>query len=213
MDSSNRTVSSVSRRAGLFALTGACAVVLGVFAGCNTGPRGPVTVPLEFRPNHADPITGTIPAVDVKVYLEPVNDKRDNKEEIGRNVEEATPVSVYAGGDKPPTEFVQDVLETELKKFGIDLTDAPEAADRIIVLDLTRFWCEEDDNYTAEASGTAQVRDKGGRVLWRGNVAGDGTNFGNSLKPVNYTEALSDATRRLVGTLLTNPGFQQSLTR
>jgi hypothetical protein len=213
MTSVNRISSSLSRRAGLLALTGAFAAMLGVFGGCNTGPKGPVTVPLEFRPNHADPITGTIPAVDVKVHLAPVNDKRDNKDQIGQNVEDATPVPVYAGAEKPPTQFVQDVLETELKKFGIELTDAADAADRVITLDLTRFWCEEGGQYKAEASGVAQVKDKGGRSLWRGNVAGDGTNYGNSLKPVNYTEALSDATRRLVQSLLTNPGFQQALTR
>ena len=203
----------ISHRLSCFALSTAFAALLGFSVGCGGGARGPVNVPLQFRPAHAEPLTGTITASDVKVNLAPINDKRDNKEQIGTNVENATPVPIYATAEKSPTDFVHGVLEQELKKFGVELTDAPEAADRVISIDLTRFWVEEGNNYKAEVSGLAQVKDKGGRVRWKGPVAGDGTTFGNSLKPENYNEVLSDATRRLVGSLLSNPKFQESLSR
>jgi hypothetical protein len=203
----------MSDRLGLLALTTAFAALLGLSVGCGGGASGPVNVPLQFRPAHADPITGTITAGDVKVHLAPINDKRDNKDQIGTNVENATPVPVYAASGKTPTEFVHDVLETELKKFGVETADAPEAADRIISIDLTHFWVEEGSNYKAEVNGLAQVKDKGGRVRWKGPIGGNGETFGNSLKPENYNEALSDATRRLVGSLLNNPKFQESLSR
>jgi len=213
MLSSNRSPSVVSRRVSMLGLAGAFAMLFGVSTACSTGPKGPVTVPLEFRPNHAEPLTGTITAADVKVFVEPVNDKRDNKEQIGTNVEDETPVPVYAGSGKAPTDFVHDVLAEELKNFGVELTEAAEAADRIISLDLTRFWIEEGNNYKAEVKGIAQVRDKGGRVVWKGPVGGQGTTFGRSLSPTNYNESISDATRRLVGSLLANPQFQNALAR
>jgi hypothetical protein len=210
----NRIAYVVSRRVGLLALGGAFAVLLGLSSGCNTGGGGPVNVPLEFRPTHAEPISGTITATDVKVHLEPVVDKRQNKDQIGQNVEDEAkpPVPVYSSG-KSPAEFVHDVLETELKSFGIELTEAAEAADRIVTVDLTKFWAEEGNNYNAEVSGVAQVRDKGGRVKWKGPIGGNGKTFGRSLSPTNYNECLSDATRRTVGALLNNPKFQEALAR
>ena len=210
----NRIASPVAARLGRLALAAAFAALLGLYSGCGMmgGPKGPVSVPLEFRPK-ADALTGTISATDVRAYLEPVNDKRDNKDRVGENVEDEVPVPVYAGGDTSPTDFVGNVIEQELKNFGVEFTDAPEAADRIITLDLNRFWVREDNNYQAEVRGVVTVKDKGGRVLWRGNVGGEGRTYGRSLNPINYNEAFSDATRGLVGSMLAQPKFQESLTR
>ena len=185
---------------------------LAFFAGCNTGPQGPLTVPLEFRPSRADAISTPIAAVDVKVFIAPLKDKRENKDQIGENVEEETPVPVL-NGDKSPTDFVHEVLETELKDSGLEMTDAAEAADRVIELDLTKFWVREESSYRAEVQVIAVVRDKGGSVKFKERIAGDGSTGGRSLNPENYQESLSDATRRVVGALLNNPKFQAALTR
>ena len=209
----NRYASRVSRRLSLFALGGAFATLLGVFAGCNTGPKGPLTVPLQFRPGHSEPLTGSLPATDAKVHVEAVKDKRANKEEIGRNIEDETPVPVYAGADKAPAEFVREVLTEELQKFGIQMADAPEAADRIIAIDLNKFYVEESNNYRGEVAAIATVTDKGGRVRWKGPIGGEGKTFGRSLSPTNYNEAFSDATRRTVGSLVNNPKFAEAITK
>ena len=212
--SRNRIVAGISRRFGRVFLAGAFAAVVGAFAGCSTGgSSGPVNVPLTFRPGNAAAIGGTISASDVKVHLVPVEDKRDNKEQIGQNVEnEGAPVPVYAS-DKTPMEFYQNVIEGELKNFGLELVEAPEAADRIVAIELNRFWVEEGNNYRGDVQATAQVSDKGGRVLWKGKIPGDGKTFGRSRNPANYNLVLSDATRRSVAALVNNPGFQQALTR
>jgi hypothetical protein len=204
------------RRVSRVVLTGAFAALLGVYTGCGGGGGGgPVSVPLQYRPTHAEPLTGTsINAADVKVHLAQVVDKRQDKETIGQNVEDddKAPVPVYAA-DTTPGEFVRQVMEDELKNFGVELVDAPEAADRIIAIDLNKFWCEEGNNYRAEVRGTAEVRNKGGSSLWKGPIGGDGRTFGRSLSPTNYNEALSDATRRTVGSLIGNPGFAKALQR
>jgi hypothetical protein len=196
----------------MFALGGAVFSLLGIFGGCNMGPKGPVTVPMEFRPEHSEPLSGSLNAGDVKVYLAPATDKRAEKDTIGKNIESSTPVPIYSSGKTPP-EFVHDVLENSLKDFGAQMADAPEAADRVISLELTRFFVEESNNYKAEVKAQVEVKDKGGRSLYRGQIAGDGTTFGRSLSAENYQQTLSDATRRAVGNLFAQPKFQEALSR
>src|SRR4051812_36273600 len=210
--SASRFASQVSRRVSLLAFAGAVAALLGLSSGCNQGGGGPVTVPMEFRPEHSDPLTGSLNAGDVKVYLDPVADRRDDKETIGKNIEGSTPVPVFSSGKTPP-EFVHDVLADELKHFGVDMVEAPEAADRIITVDLTRFFVEESNNYKAEVKATASVKDKGGRQLYKGQIGGDGKTFGRSLNPANYQQTLSDATRRTIGSLFSQAKFQEAIAR
>src|SRR5688572_5105748 len=116
------------RRISLFTLFAAFASLACLQTACNPNPKGPITVPLEYRPQRSEPITGSLPEGDVRVHLETVTDKRPDQELIGRNVEDDTPLPVSASG-KSPAEFVHDVLKTELEKFGVQLVDAPEAAD------------------------------------------------------------------------------------
>ena len=212
--SAKSNTAGVSRRAGM-GFVGALAtlMLLGAGVGCNKGGGGPLTVPLAYTPNRADPISGTLSAGDVTVHLAPIEDKRDNKDAIGENREGATPVPVYAG-EKTPADFVHEQLEKQLKDFGANLVDAPEAADRVIAIELRKFWAEEAPSYRGEVIIAAEVRDKGGRRLWgKEIVAGQGDNTGRSLSVVNYNETLSDATRRMMGTLLGNPAFMKALTR
>jgi hypothetical protein len=196
----------------MFTLGAAFLALLGVHSGCNQGGGGPVTVPMEYRPEHSDPLSGSLNAGDVKVYLAPATDKRTEKDTIGKNVEGSTPVPIYSEGKTPP-EFFHDVLSDELKNFGVQMADAPETADRTISLDLTRFFVEESSNYRAEVKATVEVKDKGGRSLYRGQIAGDGKTFGRSLNKENYQQTLSDATRRAIGNLFAQPKFQEALTR
>jgi hypothetical protein len=210
--SPNRIASFVSRRAGLLALAGAFAALLGVSVGCNKGGGGPVTVPLEFRPEHSDPLTGSLNAGDVRVYVEPTVDKRPEKDTIGKNIENTTPVPIYSSG-KTPGEFVHDVLENSLKDFGVNVVEAPETADRLITIELTQFFVEESNNYRGEVKATVIVKDKGGRQLYRGQIGGDGKTFGRSLNKENYQQVLSDATRRMIGTLFDQQKFKDALVR
>jgi hypothetical protein len=184
----------------------------GVQSGCNQGGGGPMTVPLEFRPEHSDPLSGSLNAGDVKVFLAPATDKRAEKDTIGKNIEGSTPVPIYSSGKTPP-EFVHDVLQDELKDFGVQMADAPETADRVISLDLTRFFVEESNNYNAEVKAQVEVKDKGGRSLYRGQIAGDGKTFGRSLSKENYQQTLSDATRRAIGNLFAQKPFQDAIQR
>lgn len=205
-----------ARAAGAVAVSITAAMTLVLLAGCsNSAPAGggPVVVPLAYTPEHArDNIRafpGEVP--QTRVFVGSFEDKRDaGANAIGQNVEHQNPVRILAGS--PPAEFVRQTLATQLRRAGLTLTDDPTQADRVISGDLTRFWVEESNNYQAEVGATIRVTDRGGQSRWQGAVVGQGENFGRSLSPENYREALSDAMVRLTyDNLLNNPGFENAL--
>ena len=199
-----------SRRGLLRGLSVACvaALVLGA-AGC--GPKkSSVSVPLKFRPTtqmKMGGFAGDIP--DTTVHVGAVNDVRDNKEQIGENLEDKTPKPVFAASE--PTEFVQTTLNDLMSKAGLKLSADQAAADRVLVSDLHRYWTQETNTYEAEVRATITVNDKGGRQLWRGTINGTAERFGRSLSAENYQEVFSDAMVDLVQNLLNNTGFRASL--
>lgn len=203
----NPSESIRSRRCGMIAFPGLLVALLAFGGACKTGPKGPLSVPLAFTPNNAEPLSGSLASGDVKVYVRPIEDNRENAELIGENREDAAPVPVYATG-KTPAEFVHEVLETELRNLGADLVDAPDAADRVIALELRKFFVEETPNYRGEVIAGAEVTDRSGKRVWgKEVVAGQGGNFGRSLSIENYNQTYSDATREMIRRLVGNPSF------
>ena len=211
--SANLSKSTRSRRSGMTAFTGLLVALVAFGGACKTGPKGPLSVPLTFTPNNAEPLSASLASGDVKVYVRPVEDKRENAEQIGENREGAAPVPVYASG-KTPAEFVHEVMETELRSLGADLADAPDAADRVIVLELRKFFVEESPRYRGEVIAGAEVTDNRGKRLWgKEVVAGQGGNFGRSLSIENYNQTYSDATREMIRRLVGNPSFVKALAK
>lgn len=202
--------SILSRRALLRAPAAVCVVVLALGAvGCGKKVNS-VTVPLKFRPTSQldmNAFAGDLP--DAILHIGTVNDVRDNKEQVGENVEESTPVPVFAAIE--PTEFIHDTMRDLLTKAGLKVTEDQGQADRILVTDAHRFWTKESNTYEAEVRATITVNDRSGRQLWKGMVNGTAERFGRSLKAENYQEVFSDATVNMVQGLLNNPGFRAAL--
>jgi hypothetical protein len=188
------------------------AVVIG---GCsNSAPAGggPVVVPLSYTPEHATDSIRAYPGAvpPTRIFVGRFEDKRDRMDGIGENVEHANPVQIVAGSD--PAEFFRQTLATQLRRAGLNVTEDPAQADRIITGDLTRFWVEESNNYQGEVAAQIRVADRSGAVRWEGAAVGHGENFGRSLSAENYRQTLSDAMVRLTyDSLLNNPDFQNAL--
>ena len=204
--------SLVPRRLVLRGLSLVCVAVLtlgAVGCGANSKKASP-TVNLKFRPTSQmkmGTFAGDLP--DTTVHVGQVTDARDNKDQIGENVEEKAPVAVFAGSE--PTEFVQQTLNDLLSRAGLKTNAGQDQADRVLAADLHRFWTQESNTYEAEVRATVTVNDKGGRQLWKGTINGTAERFGKSLSPENYQEVFSDAMVNMVQDLLNNPGFRASL--
>ena len=170
-----------------------------------------VAVPLRFRPTsqlNMNTFAGALP--QSTVHVAPVADARDNRDQIGENLENRKPIPIYAQGAEPMT-FVHDVMHDLMTRAGITVTGDGAAAERIVVTDLHRFWTQETNTYEAEVRATIAVQDRGGRQLWKGTVNGTAERFGRSLKAENYQEVFSDAMIDLVEGLLNNAGFRAAI--
>ena len=186
------------------------AALLTALAAVGCAPPKQVTVPLFLRPKNAfnnNAFSAELPRG--KIYVAPIRDKRPNPEQIGQNLEKTAPVPVYPSGS--PTEFVRNTIAQQFTAMGFQVVDSPSQADRIVQGDLTQFWVQETNTFAGDVRAVIEVRDRTGRQLWSGAVAGEGSTFGRSYNPENYQEAFSDATLRMVEALLSNKGFQQAL--
>jgi hypothetical protein len=184
------------------------AVVLGA-GGCRKPSS--VAVPLKFRPTsqlNMNTFAGSLP--ESSAHVGPVADARDNRDQVGENLENTRPIPVFAQGTEP-TLFVQNALRDLMSRSGVKVTEDRAAADRVLVTDLHRFWTQETSTYESEVRATVTVQDRGGRQLWKGTVNGTAERFGRSLKAENYQEVFSDAMVNMVEGLLNNPGFRAAL--
>ena len=186
----------------------ASAMLAGLGVGCKAPTQ--VTVPLIMRPKNAfntNTISTDIP--QARIFIAPFTDRRQNPQQIGQNLEKSAPVPVYPSGSPP--EFVQQAVAQQFGALGFTVVDSQSQADRVVRGELTNFWVQETNTFAGDVRAVVEVRDRGGSVLWKGAVGGEGSTFGRSYSPVNYQEAFSDATLRMVEALLKNPAFQKAL--
>ena len=199
-----------SRSTPRVALVALAAVLLAGAGGCGKKASS-VTVPMKFRPTsqmNMNTFAGELP--ESTVFVAPVTDARDRKDQVGENLEDKNPVPVFASGTEP-TEFVRGVMNSLLTRAGLQVGQDQGQADRVLITDLHHFWTKETNTYEAEVRATVTVQDGGGRQLWKGTVNGTAERFGRSLKAENYQEVFSDATLEMIEGLLNNPGFRAAL--
>jgi hypothetical protein len=174
--------------------------------GC--GGKGPVDVELEYRPTDlAGAYNGA--ALVSPVYVE-VQDKRQVKDDIGKNIEGSIPIRVFTADD--PAAFVKQVMVERLRAAGTTVTEDRKEAKRSIVATLDKFWCNESDKYRTQVETTVQVLGAGGEPLSKGVVTGTNTRFGRSRSDENYQESFSDATLDMVEHLLSSVDFRNAMT-
>jgi hypothetical protein len=186
-------------------------VVLALGAGgCFKKPSS-VVVPMKFRPTsqlNMNTFAGQLP--ELRVHVGEFTDARDNREQVGENLENKNPIPIHASGIEP-TQFVRDAMRDLMRKSGVPVSDDPAAADRVIAGDLQRFWTQETNTYESEIRVAVTVRDRGGRQVWTGVFNGSAERFGRSLKAENYQEVFSDAMVNMVEGMLNNAGFRDAM--
>ncbi len=191
------------------------ALVTAFVGGCRRGPitaengssaglrprtgRPPVTVPLHYRPTQTR--SGVYAPVRASVFVQAL-DERAQKDAIGQNTEKSEAVSVVT--EDEPADFVKGVVVRQLQSLGAAVTNRQAGSSAQLVLRLTNFWVNETNRYNAEVTMLAQVLDAKGQKRWEGVVTGSGSNFGRSLKVVNYQETFSNAAMQAADKLLSD---------
>lgn len=188
------------------------AMVLGV-GGCGPNGAGADRIGLSYTPTASDIGTsrfaGVVPS-DVKLYVDPVNDARADKDTIGQDAEDRNPPIIYKSPDSP-TEFVRTGVMRELSNAGINVVSDRSAATRILDLDLTRFNCEIHGLFHSEVTANAQIKDPNGRTLWEGRVRGYDEHFGRNSNLENVREGLSNAVGKVAVDLLSIDGAVKAM--
>jgi len=201
---------------GTFASLGAEKDIKAKASRKNNNPKksGELYVPLVPKPTDVS-YSGEVPLQPATIFLEKVADDRENKAQIGQNIEDEDkpPIKVLADEGDGPTEFVQKLAAKQFHDLGLPLAGEAASAQRLVSLKLTRFWAEEAPSYHGIVRVAAEVKDAAGKVLWRGALVGENKRFGRSLKPENYRETLTDATQSTVNKMFADANFQKAISK
>jgi hypothetical protein len=184
-------------------------VVAGLAASV-AGAQKSLLVRLKWTPNKTD--NQLFPVLDITgglftVRFDPMADKRNKGRQIGENTQGKTPVSIRTY-DNVGT-FLDKWITDKMRGLGLTITqDNPE---RVITLELIELWAIESTRYQCVIRVKVQVLTPDGKEIWAGVIAGNGENWGRSLKELNYQETISNAILDLIYTLATEPKFILSL--
>jgi hypothetical protein len=181
-------------------------------AGCGGSTPQAVSVPLHYMAagDASEAGRGVAFSPGLRLYVEPMEDGRDDRSTIGANAEDGRHIPVYSTGETP-AQFVEGAIRRELAHVGFPLTAGPEGATRTLSVKLVKFFVLETGTYEAEINAMVQVTDPQGKVLFTGLAIGSKKQWGKSLSSDNYREVLSKATQAMVGDLFANPNFQRAL--
>ena len=178
---------------------------------CLTGCGRPYMIDLAYMPK-STPMAFPMPPMTVAVSVQDSRQRvipyaKDPKMDgIGQNIENSDKPRAIATYDSPPA-FVGDVAGRLLKLRNVKVVSDPAQAQRRLVLHLQSFWTVEGDTYKAQVDLKGDLMSQDGRSLWQGSSSGSGSNWGSSLKEVNYQEVLTDATMDSLQQLMKDPAF------
>ena len=175
-------------------------------------PQTPhVSVPMDFQPTDATVLKPINPPPPTAIFVAPVVDKRVDTSKIGLNQEETQDIPIYAASASNPGNMVHDAMVAELKNMGYHVVDRAAAASDTISIDLQNFWCTETSTYKTQILASVRVADKSGKVLWSMRASGVNAKFGRSLSSENYSDSFSNATLKMVDSVLARPECQKAL--
>lgn len=193
--------------AGPVALT-VISIAATVLAGC-----APTTAllnqPLAWTPtNTLDLGVTQAHGTPATVQFQDFTDTAADPARIGENLEQSTPRVVTTADPVGP--FVTQHLQQLFTQAGY----VPGGAnpDRVISGEVQKFFVRETNTYRGNVVLVVYVRDRSGKVLWRGTAWGTNSTFGRSYHIDNYQQVLSDSLIDAANKLLKNPGLRQALT-
>jgi hypothetical protein len=166
-------------------------------------------VPLVWKPTSQE-IFALIDLTSLRqsrIAVRPFTDNRQNRSEIGKNIEK-TPNKLVTTKDSVGN-WCAAQTKALLGKHGLNLSDADPTA--VIDGEVIDFHVNEENTYAGSIVVKISVSGPSGHVRWEGMVSGASERFGRSYELDNYYETLSDAYIELVANLLNNKDFVQAL--
>jgi len=179
------------------------------FLGCAASLNEGATFPPKYYPSGPQP--RTVPACAGLISVT-VTDGRDNPGEAGRRFEEQKPASDYPikmTGDAMA--YVKTALEDILKRAG-NPGKGPTATTLAVTLD--ELYLEEKTYVNAEfAAGVALevIISVGNTPCWKGDITGQGSNYGKVGSTESYQQTLNRAFENAVFNMFRQKKFREAL--
>jgi hypothetical protein len=127
---------------------------------------------------------------DEKIKVMPFVDAREDKKEIGRNIERPESIRLVTTHDNI-ADWLTDRFKYGLSLFGLTPVNTSETL--ILRGEVIRFNVIEDSRYKANTGLKFKLERPDGKVVWQGMITGSASRFGRSYKDENYYEVLSDS--------------------
>jgi hypothetical protein len=171
--------------------------------------RDLTNIPLQWSPSETITPLDFVDAMVFKKRLKiaAFRDLRENKQEIGRNVEK-NPARLVTTRDD-----VAAWLSSGFSSVVSELLMSPpqENGDIVLNADVLNFYVVESNKYRADITLKVTLRSAAtGASLWEGTVTGKADNWGKSYKADNYMESLSNACISAVRGLLASDSFRKA---
>jgi hypothetical protein len=179
--------------------------VLGCAASLNEG----ATFPPKYYPS--GPLPRTVPACAGAIAVTATDD-RANPSEAGRRFEEQKPASDYPikmEGDA--IAYVKSALEGILKRAG-NPGGGPTATTLAVTLD--ELYLEEKTYVNAEFSAGVALEvvvNVGNTPCWKGEITGEGSNYGKVGSTDSYQQTLNRAFENAVFNMFRQKKFREAL--
>jgi hypothetical protein len=187
-------------------------IIVALFSLCfsSTAIANDMELPLDWRPanimskyNNID--IGKLAVVKVKVN--PIQDERENKKEVGKNVEKPEPKLYVTKDDVAAWSF--DRFQHVLKQFGVDVVT--ENPDVTLDVKLIRFYVTEKQTYQGTVAFKIAVKSTKSESIWVGTVSGQTNRWGRSFSSANFYEAMSSSFIEAVYNFVTNQSLLAAL--
>jgi hypothetical protein len=146
-----------------------------------------------------------------KVALAKLEDRREQTERLGENVEEDPAIPVYEQPQGSTVGVIEEALGKELREMGLVVVEDPSEAARALHVTLTKAFISEGSTYKGDVRLIVEVTDGAGNQVLNTMAAGTSSRFGSSLSAVNYRETLGDAFVDALRRLLKDPRFRAAI--
>jgi hypothetical protein len=186
-----------------------------LLSGAAFARGGPLeNIPLKWTPTSTLSEWGVVDIsgamLTTKIHFDTFVDTRQNPSLIAENREKTDKVRpVTTSGDVAG--FVTDHLKESLHGAGLNTVDGD--ADVYISGEIRQFFVAETSTYNGEISLLIHVKNRSGKELWTGAVAGDAARWGRSYSAANYYETISNMVLSATHNLLASAGFREVLAR
>ena len=188
------------------------AVGLMLFMVCSAvfGGNQSKSVSLKWKPSddvQTKEFIDVGPLKKLKMSIGPVIDSRENKKEIGRNIEQSQVKFYYTDDDLAA--WSENRIDTIFRFYKITLDTIKP--DIIVAFDIVNFYCTEGSTYKGIVSLKVTAKSAGGSIIWEGVTSGESNRWGRSFSVSNYLECMCNAFVDSIYDLLKNTQFIKAL--